>query len=71
MMSRKLLDGSTVNDSDISIELTIRTKCPEKWMLVDRETGEIYTPYTTPGPKQWKKIDYATWAPPEEIKDNA
>ena len=70
-MSRKLLDGSTVNDSDISIELTIRTKCPEKWMLVDRETGEIYTPYTTPGPKQWKKIDYATWAPPEEIKDNA
>jgi hypothetical protein len=71
MMSRKLLDGSTVNDSDISIELTIRTKCPEKWMLVDRETGEIYTPYTTPGPRQWKKIDYATWAPPDEIKDNA
>ena len=70
-MSRKLLDGSTVNDSDISIELTIRTKCPEKWMLVDRETGEIYTPYTTPGPRQWKKIDYATWAPPDEIKDNA
>jgi hypothetical protein len=71
MMSRKLLDGSTVNDTDISIELTIRTKCPEKWMLVDRETGEIYTPYTTPGPRQWKKIDYATWAPPTEIKDNA
>ena len=71
MMSRKLLDGSTVNDSDISIELTIRTKCPEKWMLVDRETGEIYTPYTTPGPRRWKKIDYATWAPPIEIKDNA
>jgi hypothetical protein len=71
MMSRKLLDGSTVDDSDISIELTIRTKCPEKWMLVDRETGEIYVPYTTPGPRQWKKIDYATWAPPEEIKDNA
>jgi hypothetical protein len=70
-MSRKLLDGSTVNDSDISIELTIRTKCPKKWMLVDRETGEIYIPYTTPGPRQWKKIDYATWAPPEEIKDNA
>jgi len=70
-MSRKLLDGSTVNDSDISIELTIRTKCPEKWMLVDRETGEIYVPHTTPGPRQWKKIDYATWAPPEEIKDNA
>jgi hypothetical protein len=40
-------------------------------MLVDRETGEIYTPYTTPGPNQWKKIDYATWAPPTKVKDNA
>ena len=70
-MTRTLLDGSTVNESDVSIELTIRTKCPDKWMLVDRETGEIYTPYTTPGPNQWKKIDYATWAPPTEVKDNA
>ena len=24
------------------INLTVNTKCPEKWMLVDRETGEIY-----------------------------
>lgn len=24
------------------ITLTVNTKCPEKWMLVDRETGEIY-----------------------------
>lgn len=70
-MGRTLLDGSTVNDSEVSVELTVRTKCPEKWLLVDRETGEIYTPYTTPGPRQWKKIDFATWAPPEEIKDNA
>ena len=70
-MSRKLLDGSTVNESRTAVELTISTKCPEKWLLVDRETGEIYVPYTTPGPRQWKKIDYATWAPSTEIKDNA
>jgi hypothetical protein len=70
-MSRKLLDGSTVNESRTAVELTISTKCPEKWLLVDRETGEIYVPYTTPGPRQWKKIDYATWAPTTEIKDNA
>ena len=55
-MSRTLLDGSTVNESPAAVELTIRTKCPEKWLLVDRETGEIYTPYATPGPKQWKHI---------------
>jgi hypothetical protein len=70
-MSRKLLDGTTVQEHATSVELTIRTKCPEKWLLVDRETGEIYTPYVTSGPKQWKQIDYATWAPPTELKDNA
>ena len=25
-----------------SIVLNVKTKCPEKWLLVDRETGEIY-----------------------------
>ena len=70
-MSRQLIDGTIVQEHSTAVELTITTKCPEKWLLVDRETGEIYTPYTTPGPRQWKKIDYATWAPPTEIKDNA
>jgi hypothetical protein len=27
---------------DIPIELIVYTKCPEKWLLIDRETGEIY-----------------------------
>lgn len=64
-MSRKLIDGTVVSESSEPRVLTITTKCVEKWLLVDRETGEIYTPYTTPGPNQWKKIDYATWSPPE------
>jgi hypothetical protein len=25
------------------INLIVHTKCPNKWMLIDRETGEIYT----------------------------
>jgi len=70
-MNRKLLDGTAVQECSTAVELTITTKCPDKWLLVDRETGEIYVPYTTPGPKQWKKIDFATWAPPTEIKDKA
>ncbi len=70
-MNRKLIDGTLVSEYSTPVELTITTKCPDKWLLVDRETGEIYVPYATPGPRQWKKIDYATWAPPEEIKDNA
>jgi hypothetical protein len=28
-------------------------------LLADKETGEVYVPYTTPGPLQWKKI--AVW----------
>ena len=63
-MNRKLIDGSEVPELEEAQVLTVRTKCPEKWLLVDRETGEIYTPYTTPGPNQWKKIDFAKWVPP-------
>ncbi len=63
-MNIRLLDGSEVQELKEAQELTLRTKCPEKWLLVDRETGEIYTPYLTPGPRQWKKIDFATWSPP-------
>ena len=25
-----------------SIDLLVHTKCPEKWLLIDRETGQIY-----------------------------
>jgi hypothetical protein len=24
------------------IDLIVHTKCPEKWILIDKETGEIY-----------------------------
>ena len=27
---------------DESIILTVKTKRPEKWLLVDRETGQVY-----------------------------
>jgi hypothetical protein len=63
-MNRKLIDGSEVPELAEAQTLLLKTKCPEKWLLVDRETGEIYTPYSTPGPNQWKKIDFATWVPP-------
>ena len=25
-----------------SVDLVVHTKCPEKWMLIDRQTGEIF-----------------------------
>lgn len=30
------------NTSDQSVLLTVKTKCPEKWLLVDRETGQVF-----------------------------
>lgn len=24
------------------VDLVVHTKCPEKWLLVDRETGQVY-----------------------------
>ncbi len=65
MKTRKLIDGVDVPELDESKLLSIRTKCPEKWLLIDRETGEVYTPYTSEGPNQWKKITHMKWLPPE------
>jgi len=56
---RKLLDDTEVEELADPITLNITTKCPGKWLLADKETGEVYVPYTTPGNLQWKKI--ATW----------
>jgi hypothetical protein len=25
-----------------SVDLLVHTKCPEKWLLIDKETGQIY-----------------------------
>jgi hypothetical protein len=37
-----------------AIPLTVKTKCPEKWILTDRETGQTYV-----GNKKghWDRLD--------------
>jgi hypothetical protein len=42
MNKRILKDGSEVDSFDAPVELIIHTKAPEKWKLVDLETGEEY-----------------------------
>ena len=42
MDKRILKDGSEVDSFDSPVELIIHTKAPEKWKLVDLETGEEY-----------------------------
>lgn len=61
MKFRKLKDGTSVQELQTATTLTITTKCPDKWLLIDRETGEAYVPYNTPGSLQWKKTYSAKW----------
>lgn len=42
MKKRTLKDGSQVESHDKPIDLIIHTKAPEKWKLIDLETGEEY-----------------------------
>jgi hypothetical protein len=42
MNTRVLQDGSVVNSLERPIDLIIHTKAPEKWKLIDLETGEEY-----------------------------
>jgi hypothetical protein len=61
MTKRVLKDGTEVPALDQPVVLNIKTKCPGKWLLIDRETGEAYVPYDTPGTMQWKKLYNAEW----------
>ena len=58
-MPRTLLDGTDVPDLEKPVTLEVYTKCPEKWMLIDLQTGERYIGHPDPkaGPSHWKKID--------------
>jgi hypothetical protein len=59
-LSRKLVDGTEVLELDHAVELVVRTKCPNKYKLVDMETGEEYIG-NNPNDSHfyWKKIKNA------------
>lgn len=57
---RKLIDGTNVQELDEPKTLTVFTKCPEKYMLIDMETGQIYVGYSTDGKNSWKKVSDGT-----------
>ena len=56
---RKLNDGSEVKELTQAVTLSVYTKCPQKWKLIDMETGEEYVG-NTPNQKDknsWVKQD--------------
>ena len=46
-----------MEDLESPVTLEVYTKCPEKWLLIDTETGEVYTGHLTEGKNHWKKTD--------------
>lgn len=42
MNTRTLINGTEVPELDIPIVLTVKTKCPWKYKLIDMETGQVY-----------------------------
>jgi hypothetical protein len=61
---RKLQDGVQVYELEEPVTLTVYTKCPMKYKLVDRETGEEYIGQDpTKNKYSWNKV------PQEMIKD--
>lgn len=59
MTTRLLLDGRDVPELEGAVKLEVYTKCPEKWLLIDLQTGERYIGHNDPkaGPSHWKKVE--------------
>lgn len=57
--TRTLLDSRDVPELDDPVTLQVYTRCPEKYMLIDMQTGEKYIGHSDPaaGPYHWKKVD--------------
>ena len=51
---RRLVDGSVVADLPEPQALVLNTKCPQKWLAVDLETGDVWRG-TLSG--EWKRLD--------------
>jgi hypothetical protein len=67
MKVRKLKNSKKVAELESAITLTVVTKCPEKWILIDQETGELYTGHATEGKHSWKKLNLSI----KDLTDNA
>jgi len=57
---RKLIDNTEVNELDEPKTLKIKTKCPEKWLLIDMETGQHYRGFITEGHWDWNPVQRNT-----------
>lgn len=54
MSGRTLPDGTTLPEHEHPVHLTVVTRCPAKYRLVDLETGEVWRPRDEP-PFVWRR----------------
>lgn len=55
-------DAYIAEDFEHSVKLSVITKCPEKYLLIDQETGQVYQGSSEKNPYMpnyclWKPID--------------
>ena len=55
-MSRSLLTGDWAEQLETARELTVHTKAPEKYMLLDLENGRCFVG-TKEGESNWKELE--------------
>ena len=54
---RKLINGDSAENNSEPTDLTIHTKCPSKWILIDLETGQMYRGLKNPDKwGKWKRL---------------
>lgn len=52
-----MITGEQVDDFLNATDLTVHSKCPEKWLLIDLETGQMYRGMKEPGPwGKWRRL---------------
>lgn len=56
---RKLIDGTDSIELVEAVSLVVKTKCPDKYLLLDLETNEIYRGTNAESSKHWVKINYS------------
>lgn len=61
MRSRVLRNGQVVEELEEVRQYSIKTRCPDKWILLDLETGEQYRPYRTEGTLDWERVEAVEW----------
>ena len=49
----------TFEELEKPINLTVKTRCPEKYLLIDRENGDVFLSMI--GPEEWDQVHVGTF----------